>query len=159
MRRGEGSSSSSNTGVAVPEYDLNHHIAPRLPLFAIRSVVNEDDAKMMFEKTLDCGDVNCRQNFLVLKSEEMVLWALKQEERSKLAREGFLEVPTLDPSGNGYNMRLQRRPSTRTAAMSDEWYKLVETNGLKIGDKVQGWAVRGEDGRLRCILTLMLRLN
>ncbi|XP_042013279.1 uncharacterized protein LOC121761717 [Salvia splendens] len=109
----------------------------------------------VFEKTLEAMDVS---NTLFVRGSERVMWFLREEERRKVERGGFLEVETIDPSGNGYMMRLKHSQIfVGVAEISGEWFKLVNDNKLKKGDYVYGWGYR-KDGHF-CIAIKYLRFK
>ncbi|KAL1540001.1 B3 domain-containing protein-like protein [Salvia divinorum] len=168
MRNEEGSSSNTREDNEFDVFTQNRNgpsprqsrIAPPCqPRYMERSAVNEDEAEIMFDRTLKFGDVTWRYKSLYIEWREMVMGALKQEEKRRFAREGFLEVPTVDPDGNSYKMWLLPSLLKRTAmTLNKEWHDLVRANHLKAGDRVQGWAIRGDDGQLRCAMKLMYKL-
>ncbi|KAL1539999.1 hypothetical protein AAHA92_24417 [Salvia divinorum] len=100
----------------------------------------ENEADILFEKTLEAIDTS---NTLFVGWSKRVMGLLTEEERGKVEREGFLEVPTEDPSGNGYMMRLKQSSIfIDVAEISGEWFKLISDNKLQEGDWVYGWGYR-----------------
>ena len=128
-------------------FDKNRTGPIRTHLVPIGTEATPADMFEVFEKTLEAMDLS---NTLFVREIERVMRFLREEERRNVERGGFLEVETIDPSGNVYKLRLKQSPIfIRVAEMSGEWSKLVSVNKLKIGDSVSGWGYR-KDGRF-CI--------
>ncbi|XP_042013296.1 uncharacterized protein LOC121761737 [Salvia splendens] len=142
----------------VYEYDFfdENRTGPiRSFLVPIEREATPADMFEVFEKTLEAMDLS---NTLFVREIERVMWFLREKERKKLERGGFLEVPTIDPSGNVYKMQLKQSPIfIGVAEMSGEWAKLVGDNKLKKGDWVYGWGYR-RDGHF-CIAINYLRFK
>ena len=141
---------SSSEQIVVHEYDFfdENRTGPiRTHLVPIETEATPADMFEVFEKTLDAMDVS---NTLFVRGSERVMWFLREEERRKVEKEGFLEVETIDQNGNGYKMRLKHsKIFAGVAEISGEWFKLVSDNKLKKGDYVCGWGYR-KDGHF-CI--------
>ena len=118
-----------------------------VPIYEGGRVVKTPEAKILFEKQLKRGDRGSLSIKHAFESGKLKMDVLKEEEKMKLRREGFLMLLTKDPDGTSYNLQFKYNGN---ANISEDWFDIYMENNLKVGDYVTGWGYRTDDGEL-CI--------
>ncbi|KAL9305161.1 B3 domain-containing protein [Arabidopsis thaliana] len=137
-----------------------HPQEPQWLLQVMSRMNGAGDPKLIIEKTLDSNDVDPRQNRLsipinsVIQNDFLTLDESRLIDEDEITNEGNMGVAAflVDQLTKKWNMGFKQWFMTTDSGSSywsfvlrGEWSNIVETNGLKEGDKISLWSFRSNE--------------